>query len=169
MLTGILAEIAIICSVVSAAASEDPNVLFREDFNDLDRWRPVTFPKIPAHTTYEIQKEDVRSMLVAKSKDSASGIVSMETFNVQKHPVMRWRWKITNVYANGNIRRKSGDDYPMRVCVVFTYDPNTASSRMRLKYDLAKPVHGEYPPDSSLNYVWANRSSVRLSRANRTT
>jgi len=30
---------------------------FREDFNSLDNWKPLTFPRIPRHSAYRIQKE----------------------------------------------------------------------------------------------------------------
>lgn len=158
MLTGVLVEWAIFCSVIGALASPDPNTGFHEDFNDLDAWQPVTFSRIAKHTTYEIREECTDSVLVAKSKRSASGIATKKTFDVMEYPIIRWRWKISNIYENGDTCRKSGDDYPMRICIVFAYDPNRTSAGTRLKYELVKTVQGEYPPDSSLNYVWANQS-----------
>ncbi len=40
---------------------------------------------------------------------------------------------------------------------MFTYNPDDASFGQRLKYGAAKAIYGEYPPDSGLNYIWANR------------
>ena len=51
---------------------------------------------------------------------------------------IRWQWKITNVYAKGNARTKSGDDYPIRIYVMFEYDPDNAGLLDRMKYGLAK-------------------------------
>jgi len=158
MLTGVLVEWAVFCSVIGALASPDPNTGFHEDFNDLDAWQAVTFSKIAKHTTYQVRAECTDSVLVAKSKRSASGIVTKNIFDIMEYPIICWRWKISNIYESGDMRRRSGDDYPMRICIVFAYDPNRAPAGTRLKYELVKAVQGEYPPDSSLNYVWANQS-----------
>jgi len=145
MLTRVLVEWAICCSVVAALVSPDPNVGFHEEFNDLDAWQAVTFSKIAKHTTYAIREECTDSVLVAKSDHSASGLATKQTFDVTAYPIIRWRWKISNIYESGDMSRKSGDDYPMRICIVFAYDPNRASAGTRLKYELVKAVQGEYP------------------------
>ena len=46
---------------------------FREDFETLANWKPLTFPKIPRHSAYSILKEDGKSILVAVADNSASG------------------------------------------------------------------------------------------------
>ena len=96
-------------------------------------------------------------MLIARSRNSASGLRFKRNFNVYDYPVVRWRWRVDNVYAAGNLREKSGDDYPLRIYITFAYDPDRASFGERLKYGLAKSWYGEYPPHSTLNYIWANR------------
>ncbi len=40
---------------------------------------------------------------------------------------------------------------------MFTYDPAKASFSQKLKYKTAKMLLGEYPPHSTLNYIWANK------------
>lgn len=130
---------------------------FREDFNTLANWKPQTFPKIPRHSTYAIQNEDGKNVLVALADRSASGIIYARTFNIYKTPVVKWRWKVSNTYQKGDEKKKSGDDYPLRVYVVFKYDPDRASTWERAQYKTLKLFYGEYPPHSSLNYIWANK------------
>jgi len=144
-----------LCAGVSRA--ETARVLFREDFNDLNNWRPLYFPKIKQHSTYTIVRDDNDSFLKAESNGSASGIIWQNDFNVYEYSKVRWRWKVTNVYAKGNETSKAGDDYPIRIYIIFKFDPETASFGQRLKYGLAKKIYGAYPPHSSLNYIWANR------------
>ena len=132
-------------------------ILFREDFNDLDNWRPLTFPKISKHSTYTIETDKDNAFLRAESNASASGLIYQKEYDVFDYPKVRWRWRIGNVYQKGNAEEKSGDDYPIRIYVIFKYDPGTASFGQRLKYGLARTVYGEYPPHSSLNYIWASR------------
>jgi hypothetical protein len=131
--------------------------LFREDFDTLDEWKPLTFPKIKEHSTYSIETDQGNSYLKAESSNSASGLVYKTEFTVFDYPKARWRWKVDNVYRQGNAMKKAGDDYPIRVYIVFHYDPENASFGKKIKYGLARKLYGEYPPHSSLNYIWANR------------
>lgn len=138
-------------------SSEEKQVFLREDFKSLDNWRPLYFPGINKHTEYSIEKKGEESYLRAYSSSSASGIVFKKEFNVYKYPVVRWMWKISNIYIKGNAGKKSGDDYPIRIYINFNYDPGKASFGKRIRYGFAKTIYGEYPPDSTLNYIWANR------------
>ena len=140
-----------------ALAAAQAGFLLREEFSDLAAWRPVTFPKIQEHTRYRIEHQERESVLRAKSRASASAIVYRSPFDVYDYPRLRWKWKVENVYEKGNARVKEGDDYPLRIYVLFEYDPSTASAFDRAKYGLAKALYGEYPPHSALNYIWASR------------
>jgi hypothetical protein len=134
--------------------AENKQVLFREDFNSLSTWEPLTFPKIKKHSTYTIVTDGGHSFLKAESHSSASAIVYRKTFNVYEYPLMSWRWKVDNVYKKGDPHKKSGDDYPIRIYVIFQYDPKQADFTEQLQYGIAKTLYGKYPPDSTLNYVW---------------
>ncbi len=148
--------VAVVFLLAPSSHSQNPTVLFREDFANLGNWRPLYFPKIPKHTTYTIETNEGDSLLAAQSAGSASALVYKEHFNVYEYPRARWRWKISNIYNNALPQKKSGDDYPIRVYVVFKYDPETAGVIDKVKYGVARKLYGEYPPHSTLNYVWAN-------------
>jgi hypothetical protein len=144
-------------SALSQAHSGEGKFLFREDFNDLNGWKPLSFPKIKKHTSYRIESNGPGSYLKAESNASASAVLHKKEFNVYQYSRLRWRWKVENVYTKGNAKTKSGDDYPLRIYIVFKYDPEKAGFTEKLKYSAAKLIYGEYPPHSSLNYIWANR------------
>lgn len=152
-------SVALILLLASAipACAENHLIFIRDDFDSLENWKEMYFRNIQRHTRYTIEKEGDISFLKAESDASASGIVFTKEFNVFDFPKIRWRWKISNVYQKGNARERSGDDYPLRVYIVFKYDPGTATLGKRMKYGLVKQLYGEYPPDSTLNYIWANR------------
>lgn len=150
--------IAFILTVSAWSAQDSVNVAFLSDeFNDLVNWKPLYFKKIENHTDYTIDKDGSNSYLRAESNASASGIILRSEFNVFEFPRLKWRWKISNVLKKGNARHKSGDDYPLRVYIVFKYNPDTAPFGKKIRYGLVKQLYGEYPPHSSLNYIWANR------------
>jgi len=148
----------LIAFAATPAFCDSNNVLFREDFKNLSSWEPLYFPKIKEHSTYTITSEKGHPFLKTESHGSASAIIYRRTFNVYEYQRMRWRWKVDNVYKKGDIREKSGDDYPIRVYVTFQYDPERASIGERLQYGIAKALYGKYPPDSTLNYVWTGQN-----------
>lgn len=149
--------ILIYCSIHFPSFAQERTIFLREDFSSMDDWKPLHFPKIKEHTKYSIEISEDKSLLKAESSASASGILFKKSFNVFEYPKARWRWKVSNIYTKGNAWKKSGDDYPIRIYIIFEYDPDKASFGKKIKYGLAKKIYGEYPPDSSLNYIWANR------------
>ncbi len=153
----LLRVLLLVLLLLTALAAAQSAVLLREEFQDLNQWRPLTFPKIQEHTQYTIEEQGGESVLRTESRASASAIVYRKPFNVYDYPRLRWKWKVMNVYEKGNARTKEGDDYPLRVYVIFEYDPDKAGFYDAIKYGLAKSFYGEYPPHSALNYIWANR------------
>jgi hypothetical protein len=143
--------------IVSPLGAQMTEQGFREDFKTLRDWKPLTFPKIPRHSNYSIQQEGQNSFLVAQADNSASGIIYTKSFNIYKTPIVKWKWKISNIYQAGDEKKKSGDDYPLRIYVVFKYDPENAGIFERAQYNAVKLLYGQYPPHSSLNYIWANK------------
>jgi hypothetical protein len=137
--------------------ADDRNVVLREDFSNLDNWKPLYFPKIKAHSTYSIVSEEGNDVLRAESNHSASGIVYRQTFNVYEYPLMKWRWKVEGIYAQGDATSKAGDDYPIRIYIMFQYDPKRVGFIEKVKYNSAKLLYGEYPPESSINYIWSSK------------
>jgi hypothetical protein len=142
----------------TAAPAADRTVLFREEFDSLAQWEPLIFPKIKVHSTYTVVKEGDASLLKAESRDSASGLVHRRNFNVYENPRLRWRWRVEQLSDRGDPKEKAGDDYPIRVYVMFSYDPARATLGERLTYGATKAIYGQYPPHSTLNYVWTGRN-----------
>ncbi len=147
-----------IFAFAATVAAQDRTVLFREDFVTLDNWKPFFFPKIQKHSVYAIEKIGSESFLRAESNASASAIVYKDSFSVFEYPKARWRWKVNNIYTKANPRAKTGDDYLIRIYVMFEYDLEKAGFGDRVLYGLAKARFGEYPPHSSLSYVWSSKA-----------
>jgi hypothetical protein len=132
----------------------------REDFNDLKDWRPLNFPNIGRHTRYTIVTKGHESYLKAESNASASGLVLAKEFNVYEYPRMRWRWKVDNVYRKGDVHTQAGDDYPMRLYVLFKNDSDQTGPMDGLGHSVERLMFGKYLPHSSLNYIWASRETT---------
>lgn len=123
----------------------------------IDDWETLTFPRIENHSEYSVNEKDGRSVLKVCSDRSASGIVYRQSFNVYETPWLEWAWFAGNVIDAGNARERDGDDYPIRLYVMFEYDPSRARLGERLRYNAARLLYGEYPPLASLNYIFNNR------------
>lgn len=141
---------------LTAFGATGGQVLLHESFDDLSAWEPLTFRKIERHSSYSIETNATDSFLRAESSSSASGVVWQKSYDVTEYPRLSWRWKINRVYDSGDAFTKQGDDYPVRLYVVFEYDPEQASFWTKVKYNSYKAIYGQYPPHSSLNYIWAN-------------
>jgi hypothetical protein len=146
--------------IKNPAGPSSPAVLMIEDFDTLDEWEDLHFPKIPRHSTFEIVDHQAGKALELRSDGSASGKLRREGFDPYMFPWLSWRWKIEAFPHDEDPTKKIGDDYPVRIYVLFEYDPANPGSAGRFKYELAKLLYGAYPPHSSLNFVWANRRAA---------
>ncbi len=133
-----------------------PDSKLHIEFNNLSDWEALNFPKIKNHSIYSISSEKGRNILQCETNGSASGLIYKKTFNIYNYKKLRWKWKVTNIYNNADPFKKSGDDYPVRIYIIFKYDPDRATLYEKAMYNAAKVVYGEYPPRSSLNYVWSS-------------
>lgn len=125
-----------------------------------DGWQPLAFPNIPRGTRYALVRDGDAVVVRADADASASGLVYRLDAPLASRPRLAWRWKVADVVAGGDPRRKDGDDYAARVYVTFRYDPGRVSALDRAKYGLAKQLNGEYPPHAGLTYVWDARLPV---------
>ncbi|MBO6851792.1 MAG: DUF3047 domain-containing protein [Marinobacter sp.] len=122
-----------------------------------DGWEPLEFPKIDRHTTYRLVEEDGTQVIEASTDNSASGLIARLDLEPGESLMLKWRWKVSNVFDQGDARKKSGDDYPARIYVAFEFEPEKASWFERAKRKTVATVFGEELPGNAINYIWANR------------
>ena len=125
-----------------------------------DSWKPLTFHKIDEHTEYSLVEDDGTVVVKAVSRGSSSGLTREVTIDPEQYPIVEWRWKIENVLQKGDVTTKAGDDYPARLYITFAYDESKIGFLEQAQYELAKLLHGKYPPTGAINYIWESRSPV---------
>jgi len=155
---------------ISPAGGAEPDTrkndtLFVGKFSEADPaentpsgWEPLTFEKIEKHTEYRLVEDNGTTVVRAQSDASASGWIRKMRIDPRKYPVIQWRWRATGIYENGDVTRKSGDDYPARIYIAFEYDPDKVGFWERAKFKTIKVIHGEYPPIGAINYIWASNA-----------
>lgn len=123
-----------------------------------EKWKPFTFSKIKAKTRYELVKDGDTTVVKATSKASASGLIRKIDINPEQYPIIKWKWKVTNIYQNGDVMKKSGDDYPARIYIGFEYDSEKVGLFEKAKFGTIKLLYGEYPPIDAINYIWESKA-----------
>ncbi|MGB5159148.1 DUF3047 domain-containing protein [Desulfobacterium sp. N47] len=121
-------------------------------------WETLLFKKIEKHTLYSRVRDNGCFVIKAEANASASALIRKTSINLNKYPIVNWRWKVSNILEKGDIHSKSGDDYPARVYITFEYDPAKLSLWERSKYELARLVYGQYPPYAAINYIWGSHA-----------
>ncbi|WP_454061407.1 DUF3047 domain-containing protein [Candidatus Nitrospira salsa] len=123
-------------------------------------WQPLTFEKIKEHTHYELVKDKKQVVVKATSVESSSGLTRNITIDPKQFPIVTWRWKVENIFKNGDVTQKEGDDYPARIYITFAYESQKVGLFEQAKYEAAKLLYGQYPPLGAINYIWESKSPV---------
>ena len=131
-----------------------------------DGWQPLTFRRIKRYTDYSLVEEDDRVVVKAVSYQSASGLTRAISIDPKEYPLIQWRWKVNNVLQKGEVTRKDGDDYPARVYIAFTFDPDRASFLQRLEHRAAQFIRGKDVPYRAISYIWGSNSTAGTMVAN---
>ncbi len=123
-------------------------------------WKPLTFKKIERHTTYALVKDNDAVVVKAVAEASASGLTREIKINPKEYPIVKWRWKVSNILKNGDVHQKKGDDYPARIYITFEYDSSKLSFLEKGKYEAIRLFYGQYPPLGAINYIWESKAPI---------
>ncbi len=139
---------------ITTQVTTQEKVLFYDNFDDMSGWKYIKQPLVRNETKYEIVKDADNSILkCTATKNSASSLQSIYDFNVYEYPNLEWSWKIDNILSKGDVTKKSGDDYPIRIYINFKYDKETADPGYTFRYNFVKNTYGLEIPQKSLCYI----------------
>lgn len=88
-------------------------------------------------TDYRPVSTEIGRVLQARSDASASGMYRRIRIDLEKTPILRWRWRAESTFGAVDETTKAGDDYPVRVGVVAVHPVLFWDARV-------------------VNYVWAS-------------
>jgi len=120
-----------------ALASENELHLGRFSAKDLTGWKEQTIGLLKSKTSYTLSRDNDKEVLVARSTKSASGQIYTLKLDPKEYPTLKWSWKIDHTIKKGDEKTKDGDDYAVRVYVVFP--------------------RGFFSKTRAICYVWANK------------
>jgi len=133
---------------VPLSSSPSSSILFEETFSKKQNpdgtpsgWRLKQWAGGKADI--RLESENGSTVLHLISQNNSFGIYKEFRFDVQKYPILRWRWKVTVLPKDGDVRRKETDDQAAQVYVTFPRFPAQINSRL-------------------IGYIWENKTPKDL-------
>lgn len=123
-------------------------------------WTPLEVAGIQVRTRYRLADDNGTTVLRADSEGGASGLSRQLRINPAELPWLRWRWKVGNLIESADLRRKSGDDFPARLYVMFDYPLDQLPFLERNRLRLARALFDPHLPAATLCYVWDGKAPV---------
>lgn len=121
-------------------------------------WEMLPLPRVARATQYDAVLLDGSPVLRARSECAAGArIHRMPGVDLAATPWLSWRWRVDEAPDAGDPTTRAGDDFALRVYVVFDFDPTRASLAQRLRQRVGRALFGEALPGAALNYVWSAR------------
>ncbi len=119
-------------------------------------WRVVGVPggKIPL-TRYALVELDGRKVLQVEADKSYGNLVHDLSAAVPEAGLqLRWRWRLDEALRGADLRRREGDDSPLKVCALFDMPLDGLGLIERNLLRLARAASAEKLPSATLCYVW---------------
>lgn len=129
-------------------------------------WQVVLLDKKVAPTLYRVARWDGVLAIEATSENSMALLARPVEVDLERTPVLCWRWRVDAPLVKADMATKAGDDYAARVYVTFALPPDEIGFVLRGKLALARAIWGDTVPDAALNYVWDNRYPVGTRKPN---
>lgn len=121
--------------------------------------------KVPP-TRYRIREWDGAWAVEAHAVASMALLARGVEIDLERTPVLCWRWRVDAPLRGADMRTKAGDDYAARVYLSFDVPADTLGLGTRMALGMARALHGDLVPDAAVNYVWDNRHAVGTWQAN---
>ncbi|MBM3343036.1 MAG: DUF3047 domain-containing protein [Betaproteobacteria bacterium] len=137
---------------VAAFSALKPNAAIPETF------KPLGVSNTVPRTRYTLVDDNGATVMRADANASASGLSRAVKVNPAEYPILRWRWKITNVLKASDLTTKAGDDFPARIYVMFDYPLEKLTFAERTKIRLARALYDPNLPAATLCYVWDGKA-----------
>jgi hypothetical protein len=123
-------------------------------------WQLVQFDRDIPKTVYRIVRWDGIVAVEATADGGMALLARPLDVDLEKTPVLCWRWRVDAPLRSADMARKDGDDYAARVYVAFDFPDGTLSWKTQIQLGLARKIYGDQVPDAAINYVWDNRYPV---------
>ena len=123
-------------------------------------WRVWQISGLKRPTEYRLVDHEGRTVVFARSRGSASGLVFPIAIDPKEYPVLNWRWKVPALIAGADNTQRSTEDSPVRIVIAFDGDRSKLPLEERLFADQFRLFTQQEFPYALLMYIWENRAPV---------
>ena len=119
-------------------------------------WHFATLPR-KQPTKFTIVELGGAKVLKVEADDSYGNLVHDLHVQATDRSVLTWRWRVDQLIADADLKVKSGEDSPAKLCVFFNFDVTKLPLGERTRLSIAQSVAGQDVPGQTLCYVWDNK------------
>jgi len=112
-----------------------------------EQWLAYDFSKIEKKTRYTHVKHENEWVIKAESEQSASGLIRKIDIDLEKYPIVSWRWKVTSNPKNATDDTRQGDDHAARLYFIFNAPKKSIFGQLKTFFGI--------PNTHAINYIWA--------------
>ena len=117
-------------------------------------WHPVGLPQqTKPFTQFSVVNLDGQRVLRVETQASYGNLVHPLADNPTAHR-LSWRWRLDEPIAAADLRRKDGDDSPIKVCAFFDLPTSAVPFVERQLLRVARMRAGDSLPGATICYVW---------------
>ena len=122
-------------------------------------WKFATLPR-KEPTKFSVVDLGGAHVLKVEAEDSYGNLVHGLHTQLSERSVLSWRWRVDKLVDDADLKVRSGDDSPAKLCVFFAFDTGKLSLGERTRLALAQSATGQDVPGETLCYVWDNKLPV---------
>jgi hypothetical protein len=119
-------------------------------------WSFATLPR-KQPTKFTVVELGGAHVLKVEAEDSYGNLVHGLHTQPSERSVLSWRWRVDKLVEEADLKVKSGDDSPAKLCVFFAFDTAKLSLGERTRLSMAQSITGQDVPGETLCYVWDNK------------
>jgi len=123
-------------------------------------WEPWTFSAFKRPTRYRLEDKDGHVVLSAHAENAASGLVHRVRYDLQRFPILEWRWRVDELIPAANNARAGTEDSPVRIVVAFAGDIAKLRPMERLTHHKFRLITRQDLPYATLMYIWENQAPI---------
>jgi hypothetical protein len=123
-------------------------------------WRVWTLSGLKRPTEYRLVDHEGRTVVFARSRAGASGLVYPITLDLREYPYLHWHWKVPALIEGADNSQRHTEDSPVRIVITFDGDKSKLPLDERLFADNFRLFTRQEFPYAILMYIWENRAPV---------
>lgn len=123
-------------------------------------WEAVKITDQKKPTEYTLISNAGQVVLQAKADGAATGLAQRIPIDLDKWPIVEWRWKVDRLIASADNTKANKEDSPVRLVFEFEGDKKKLPFGDRAALSLSESVSGREAPYAQLMYIWSNSAPV---------